>query len=217
MWDLAEQRVRFYIVENKAIDHHKKFLERIEFYKKFGLDQMQEREFILNKSLPIEGTILEIGTGKGHFALALAQSGYRFTTVDIDKEEQEITRLNFRHFNLDHLVNFKIDDARHLSFPDKSFDVIFCINVYHHLKTPVQILSEMLRVLKPKGKIVLSDFSKAGMDIIKKCHETEGRTHDHFINNLETARQFFSDREFRIQQENSVVQELIIARRGQAL
>ena len=202
--------MRFYPVRNEVIDNHKKFLERIDFYKKFGLDQIKEREFILNKALPIGGNILEIGTGKGHFSLALAKNGYRFTTIDIDKQEQEIAKLNLAYYNLQHFANFKIEDARCLSIPEKSFDVIFCINVYHHLKTPFQVLEEMQRILSLKGKIVLGDFNEKGMDIINKCHELEGRKHDYFTNNLETAKGFFSNRGFNIRQENSFAQELII-------
>ncbi|MCG2711925.1 MAG: class I SAM-dependent methyltransferase [Candidatus Omnitrophica bacterium] len=201
-------------MEDKVLENHKKFLERIEFYKKFGLDQIKEREFIFNKSLPIGGDILEIGTGKGHFCLALAKNGYRFTTIDIDKKEQKIARLNLTYYNLEDLVNFKIEDARHLSFPDKSFDVIFCVNVYHHLKTPSQVLEEMSRVLSLKGKIVLADFTKEGLDIINKCHEIEGRKHGHCGSNLETAGEFFSNRGFKIRQENSLAQELVVAGRG---
>ncbi len=200
-------------MKDKVIDNHKRFLERIEFYKKFGLDQIKEREFILDKSLPVEGNMLEIGTGKGHFSLALAKRGYRFTTIDKDKKEQEIAWLNIAYYELQNLVNFRIEDARCLSFPDKSFDVIFCINVYHHLEAPFQVLKEMLRVLSLPGKIILSDFSEAGMDIINKCHLTEGRKHDHFRNNLKAAGEFFADRGFNVSQENSFIQELIIASR----
>ena len=200
-------------MKDEVIDNHKKFLERIEFYKKLGLDHIKEREFILDKSLPIGDNVLEIGTGKGHFSLSLAKRGYRFTTVDIDKEEQKIARLNLAYYKLQHLVDFRIEDALDMSFPDKSFDVIFSINVYHHLEAPFQMLEEMLRVLSLKGKIILGDFSKAGMDIVNKCHEIEGRKHDYFRNSLETAGGFFSDKGFKIQQANSFAQELIIAGR----
>jgi len=201
-------------VQDEVVNNNKKFLERIEFYKNFGLDHIKERRFIIDKSRPINGNILEIGTGKGHFTLALAGNGYRFTSIDVDEAEQKIAKLNIAYYGLQDRVDFKIGDARNLSFPDKSFDVIFCINVYHHLKNPLQVLQEMLRVLSLKGKIILGDFSKEGMEIINKCHEIEGREHDYFRNNLEAAKEFFSKRKFKIQLKNSNAEELIIASRG---
>ena len=50
---------------------------------------MTIRKFIFDKSQPIFGDILEVGTGKGHFALILAQEGCYFTSVDISEEEQK--------------------------------------------------------------------------------------------------------------------------------
>lgn len=211
MFKFHDQRIEVPIVQDEVLDNHKKFLERIEFYKKFGLDHIKERRFVINKSLPIEGNILEIGTGKGHFTLALAENGYKFTTIDLDKKKQKIAKLNVAYYGLQNHVDFKIDDARNLSFPDKSFDVIFCINVYHHLKNPYRMLEEMLRVLSLKGKIILGDFNKEGMEIINRCHEVEGRKHDHFRNNLETAKEFFFKRKFKVQLENSNAEELVIA------
>ena len=204
-------------MKKQVLENHEKFVERNKFYKKFGIDQIKEREFILNKSLPIEGNILEIGTGKGHFAYALAKTGYRFTSVDINKEELDIAGLNLAYYDLQHLADFKIEDACCLSFPDKSFDVIFCINVYHHLKTPFQVLGEMLRILSLKGKIILGDFNKMGMDIVNKCHEIEGRKHDCFKDNLKTAKEFFTNRGFNICEENSFAQELLIISKRELL
>ncbi|MCK4993936.1 MAG: class I SAM-dependent methyltransferase [Candidatus Omnitrophica bacterium] len=200
-------------MKTDIIDNNKIFLERIEFYKKLGLDQLKEREFVLKKTLPLKGNILEVGTGKGHFSLMLAKNGYRFTTIDIDKEGQDIARLTLAYYRLQNFANFKIEDACCLSFPDKSFDFIFCIHVYHHLKDSHRVLKEMIRVLKPAGRIILSDFSKAGMNIINKCHTLEGRKHDCFQNDLSAAQVFFSNRGFAVFREENFVQDLIIASR----
>ncbi|MFH1063414.1 MAG: class I SAM-dependent methyltransferase [Candidatus Omnitrophota bacterium] len=201
-------------MNSEVIENHKIFLERIAFFKKYGLDQMQEREFILSQAMPIQGNILEIGTGKGHFALALAKRGYKFTSIDIDQSGQRIAQLNLAYYDLLEQVDFKIEDAEHLSFVDKSFDLIFCINVYHHLTNPLPVLEEMLRVLSVKGRIVLADFNVKGMEIVEQCHVAEGGTHECFSQNLDSARKFFSDKGLPMQQTSSFTQDLIIVSRS---
>ena len=107
-------------MENKVLENHKLYLERVNFYRSFGYDLELERDFIIDKSLPILGEILEIGTGKGHFALALAKRGYTFKSIDISRQDQEVALLNLRYFKLEKNVSLSIEDACFLSFRSKA-------------------------------------------------------------------------------------------------
>lgn len=200
-------------MEKEVIENHEKYLERVTFYRSFGYDLEKEREFILDKSLPFSGDILEIGTGKGHFALALAKRGLSFTSIDISEDEQKIARLNLRYHGLEKQAIFRVEDAEHLNFPEKSFDAIFSVNVFHHLEKPDAVLSEMKRLLRPGGKIVLSDFNEKGMGIINACHEREGRVHDHSKHDLDEAKAYFAEKGFEVSECQSEVQRLIVAKR----
>lgn len=194
-------------------ENHENYLERLEFYRSFGYDLERERDFILDRSLPISGEILEIGTGKGHFALALAKRGFRFTSIDISGEEQNIARLNLQYYGLEKSAVFKIEDAEKLSFPDNSFDTIFSVNVFHHLERPAVVLGETTRVLRSGGKIILSDFTAKGLEIINACHTSEGRVHDHSKHLLDEAIEYFKESGFTVKEGQSEVQKVIIARR----
>ncbi|MBN2453693.1 MAG: class I SAM-dependent methyltransferase [Candidatus Omnitrophica bacterium] len=198
--------------ENKVIENHKKYMERVKFYRGFGYDLEKERDFILDGALPISGDILEIGTGKGHFALALAKRGFSFTSIDISEEEQKIADLNLRYHGLEKQVTFRIEDAEKTGFPDRSFDIIFSINVFHHLKRPDAVLNEMARLLRRSGKIVLSDFNAKGLEIINACHEREGRVHDHSRHDLDEAKAYFVKNGFEVSECQSQAQRLVIAR-----
>ena len=198
---------------NQLEENHKKYLERIAFYRQFGYDLEKEREFILDKSVPISGKILEIGTGKGHFALALAKRGFSFTSIDVSEDEQTIAGLNIRYHGLEKQVIFRVEDAERPSFSDQSFDVIFSINVFHHLEKPWVVLNQMARLLVPAGKIVLSDFNRKGFEIINACHAREGRVHDYFKHDLDEVRSYFLNKGFVVDECQSEVQKLVVAKK----
>lgn len=161
-------------MNGKIVENHKKYLERIELFKSFGYDIWKERDLIIEKSLPLDGMILEVGTGKGHFAIALAQKGYHFTCVDISEEEQKYARMNVEYFGLQEHIDFKIANAEQLNFEDRSFDAVFAINMVHHLSNPHKVVDEIARVIKRTGKIIVSDFSRKGLDLVSKVHKSGG-------------------------------------------
>jgi len=216
MIDFGQQFLMELFLHDKYMEHleenHKKYLERVEFYRSFGYDLEKERGFILDRSLPVSGDILEIGTGKGHFALALAKRGFKFTSIDISEEEQSIAKLNIQYYRLENQVNFRIENAEGLSFPDHSFDVIFSVNVFHHLKRIDVVLDEIVRLLQHGGKVILADFNTKGLAIINECHTREGRTHDYFTHDLNEARDYFFNKGFEINEFQSKTQRVIIVK-----
>jgi len=198
-------------LEKQVLENHQRYLERKALYSSFGYDVDKERAFILEKAQPLYGEILEAGTGKGHFTLALAKEGYRFTTFDISEQEQKIARLNLKHFGLDHLVDFRIENGEDLSFKDKSFDVIFSVNTFHHLVSPYKVLDELIRLLSLEGKLILSDFTKEGMALMDKIHASEGGKHQISKTTLTDIERCLIKKGFKIDKASSKFQEVLIA------
>ncbi len=198
-------------MEENVKANHNNYLERIELYKKFGYDIPQERSFIIEKSKPIHGRILEIGTGKGYFTIELARQRCYFSTVDISEVEQAIARLNIEYFGLQEFVDFKIEKKDALSFPDQSFDVIFCINTLHHFLYPFQMIDEMIRIRNSQGKIIVSDFSQEGFAIVEQVLAMEGKKHDISPISLDEIEAYFLRQKFRIEKYRSKVQKILIA------
>jgi len=199
------------ILEREALENHKQYLERKKLYQTYGFDIDEERKFVLDKAEPLYGDILEVGTGKGHFALALAKEGYKFTSVDVSKEEQDIARLNLRYLGLENSVDFRIENAENLSFKDKSFDIIFLINTMHHLKSPFKVIGEFIRVMSFEGKIVLSDFTNKGFEIIDKIHATDGRIHEKTKITLNEVKKYLRSKGFQVDQYERKFQETLTA------
>ncbi|MBP7653556.1 class I SAM-dependent methyltransferase [Candidatus Dependentiae bacterium] len=165
------------MVNKKIKDNHNIYIERMNLFKNYGLDFIKERKKIISISKPIEGNILEIGTGKGYFTIELAKQGFNFTAIDSSTEELEYAYMNLQYYNLEKNVELKAMDAEKMFFPDDSFDIIFSVGMLHHLENPFLFVDEVLRILKSSGKFIISDFSEKGFAIIQENHKKEGKIH----------------------------------------
>jgi 2-polyprenyl-3-methyl-5-hydroxy-6-metoxy-1,4-benzoquinol methylase len=204
-------------LDKEVIDNHKRYLERQALYKSFGYDVYKERDFILKQSQPVSGRILEAGTGKGHFALALAKAGYYFVTFDISPEEQRFARLNIAHFGFESQVDFRIENGERTSFANASFDTIFSVNVLHHLRNPYQVINEFIRLVSPKGKIILADFTLEGFKVMDKIHSLEGNSHEMGKVGLTGAQAYLQKNGFSVQKVSSLYQSVVIAEKKLAV
>jgi len=198
-------------LDNEVLENHKIYLERKKLYQSFGYDVEKERDFILEQAKPVYGKILEAGTGKGHFALSLAKAGYSFVTFDISADEQRFAKLNITHFGFQKQVDFRIENGERTSFSDGSFDVIFSVNVLHHLRNAYQVIDEFIRILSPKGKIVLADFTEEGLKIMDKIHALEGSVHEVGKIKLADVQVYLKEKGFSARNIESVYQRVLIA------
>jgi len=160
-------------------DNFKKYSARINRYRDLGYDMPLHRQQIVQM---LDGTsddakILDVGTGKGHMAIAIARSGRSCTSVDESPDEIYYARLNAIYFQLDEKIEFVQGDAKKLDFPDKSFDAVMSVNMIHHLPQPELVLSEMIRVCRDHGRIILADINDAGQEILQRVHHEEGKNH----------------------------------------
>lgn len=102
-------------------------------------------------SKPINSKILDIGCGNGR---NMEYKNYQFSGVDNCNIFIKICQ--------DKNLNVYLADMTNLPFEDNTFDYIISIASFHHLYTNerrVQALSEMKRVLKKDGEILLSVWS----------------------------------------------------------
>lgn len=177
--------------------------------KKYGYDIVRARDFILKKAKLGHGPILEIGTGKGHFALALAQKGFSLTSVDLDLVPQRLAREYLRQKRLDKKVRILVMDAEKLKFPDESFNAVVSVNFMHHAKNPVRCLNEMVRVAMTK--IVIADVNAKGADILRRVHKREGHDHPPSRISFLAMRQFLERKGFSVKTYKGFCQTILIA------
>ena len=100
--------------------------------------------------------VLDVGCGTGVVAITAAQLGATVSGSDLTPELIDRAKQNSRISGFD--VDFKISDVEDLPYNDESFD--FVLSQFGHMFAPRHdiALSEMLRVLKPKGIIAFSTW-----------------------------------------------------------
>ena len=162
----------------QIIENHRRLKERDSLYRRYGYDGLRAARFVLRHARPLPGCVLEIGTGKGRFLAQLAKRLTRVVTVDSNAEEQCFARMNATHAGLSRRIRFVVADGAALPFANASFDAVVSLNTLHHIRDLNGVLDEILRVVKPAGKIVLADFNATGFRIFDRIHRQEGRTHE---------------------------------------
>lgn len=90
---------------------------------------------------------LNLGCSTGIIDETIAPHVRAMTGVDIDEPAVALAKAARVGTNLE----FAVEDAMQLSFPEHSFDVVICSQVYEHVPDPHRMMSEIHRVLKPGG------------------------------------------------------------------
>lgn len=93
------------------------------------------------RALPRPCHVLDLPAGHGQFTDALRADGFEVTPADINDERPDYVYA---------------DMNRSLPFTDDAFDAAVCLEGIEHLINPVTLLSELIRVVRPGGTVVLS-------------------------------------------------------------
>jgi len=102
--------------------------------------------------------VLDVGTGKGRFAVPFALNLGRVVAVDISIEMLAEARQRARCAEA--AVEFVQGDAERLPFRSASFDVVSCMEMLMHVPRPQCAIGEVARVMHPRGRGVLSITNK---------------------------------------------------------
>lgn len=126
-----------------------------------GIDRIWRRKAVHSLKTIEPKVILDIATGTGDFAIALLKlKPKKIIGMDISKGMLEVGKRKMHERKIDHIIDMQHGDSENLPFEDGMFDAVtvaFGVRNFENLK---QGLSEMLRVTRTGGKIVILEFSK---------------------------------------------------------
>jgi SAM-dependent methyltransferase len=104
--------------------------------------------------------VLDVACGTGNTAIPAARAGAEVMGVDIVPHllEQARQRAAREHLN----AHFEEGDAEQLRFSDASFDILITMFGAMFAPHPERVASEMLRVVRPGGRIIMANWTPEG-------------------------------------------------------
>ena len=191
----------------------KRDMERLKLFKKYGYDIPKARRFIISKAkLAKGGSMLEVGTGRGHMVTALAQKGFKLISIDLDKKAQDVARIHLEAIKRDKLVSLKIMNAERLQYKDDYFNQVISVDFIHHAKDPIKCLKEMIRVTK--NKLIIADINRRGERIMEKVHRLDGHSHEVSKMSLKETEGFLKKAGMQVNAYRDTCQTVLIAMKG---
>lgn len=105
--------------------------------------------------------ILDVATGTGDFAVeALSLQPSKIIGVDISEGMLDVGRQKMKARQLDGIIELRSGDSEKLPFEDNFFDAVIVAFGVRNFEDLERGLSEMLRVVRPGGRIVVLEFSR---------------------------------------------------------
>lgn len=120
---------------------------------------------------------LDVGTGTGHMALALAPHVREVVGLDLTPQMLERAERARAERGAEN-VSFTLGDAHDLPFPDGAFQLVLCRRTAHHFSNVARALAEMRRVLARGGRLVIDDRTVPEDDFVDAVMDTLDRLHD---------------------------------------
>ena len=111
------------------------------------------------KDLPLSDNdkVLDIATGTGEFARALSPHVAMVIGLDATREMMEQGKKFISQVGIEN-ISFEKGVAQDLPFADNSFEIISCRYAFHHFSDPKPVISEMVRVCKTGGHVIIVDI-----------------------------------------------------------
>jgi ubiquinone/menaquinone biosynthesis C-methylase UbiE len=109
--------------------------------------------------MPQESSVLDVGCGTGEFERIILSEHPEQRMIGLDVSDQMLAIARQKCSAYPN-VRFLAGSASVLPFSNDSFDLVICASALHYFDKPDASLSEMRRVVKPSGSVVILDWCK---------------------------------------------------------
>ena len=148
---------------------------RYDFLNRFlslGID-IYWRKLMVNRLKAMKPkTILDIATGTADVAIAMRKIGpEKIVGLDLSEGMLEIGREKVSKKGLGNLIQLLKGDSEHLPYSENAFEAVTVAFGVRNFENLLKGLSEMNRVLKPGGKVVILEFSRPRIFPVKQLYD----------------------------------------------
>lgn len=139
-------------------EHSKRYFDKIADRYDFsfaGKHSASLLESVLNRLSRVSfDSLLDVGCGTGNLLAAISETeeGVRLSGIDISSGMIAVAKRR-----LDGMADLTVGDSEKLPWADRTFDVVTITDSFHHYPRPAEVLTEIKRVLKPKGLLIIAD------------------------------------------------------------
>ncbi len=107
---------------------------------------------------------VDLGSGTGFITEGLLRKGLKVIAVDQSEAMIEVMKRKFEKFDM---VEYRIGESDSLPIKDESVDYVFANMYLHHVETPKKAIREMVRILKPSGKVIITDLDEHNFEFLR--------------------------------------------------
>ena len=136
------------------------------------LEALENTSRIMMEQIGVETgcRVLDAGCGVGGSAIYLArQKNTRVSGITLSEKQLQTATSNASKHEVESLVDFSLQDYTNTTFPNNTFDVIWACESISSTSDKSNFAQEAYRLLKPGGRIVLSDFFKTN----EEAHQSD--------------------------------------------
>jgi ubiquinone/menaquinone biosynthesis C-methylase UbiE len=120
----------------------------------FFTEAMRDKA-IERAALPESAVVADVGTGTGFVLQGLVNHAAQLVGFDESQEMLDVAQHNLAAYSH---ITLRLAEGQNLPATDHSFDAVFANMYLHHAAQPDQAIREMVRILKPGGKLVITDL-----------------------------------------------------------
>jgi ubiquinone/menaquinone biosynthesis C-methylase UbiE len=123
-----------------------------------GFFREEVRKVAIQKAyLRPEYVVVDMGAGTGFLSEALAPLVRKVFLIDASEGMLQQAQKNLSQFTN---LEYRVADGTHIPLPDESVDAVFANMYLHHCPQPLTAIKEMVRILRPGGRLTLTDLDE---------------------------------------------------------
>lgn len=152
---------------------HQRLIGRLESRAQVPIFSELFDKYIEQIDIQSSDRILEVGCGTGVILRSLVgRPEFTGSAVGVDQCPSFISAANkfAQEEGTTDRTNFQVEDVHKLSFDSGEFDIVIAHTVISHVTDPVEVLSEMARVVRPGGVVAIFDGDYASLTYASPDH-----------------------------------------------